>query len=135
MGLGERRGPGAKMSRTESGAHTHRTHPHRGALACLDIQLCVHLSWQAPRLANMQDAHSYLPAHKITVAHTFVQAHLACKHSLHTEALHAFAFRRVPWSWVGEGVEEPSIRSSFRVSPLPQRSLFHTSQYRQECQE
>ena len=136
MGLGELRGPGTKMSRAGSGAHTHKhTHTHTHTLAPPRACLLRHTSVHAFILAGTthlqicNSAHACLHAQNQRCTHTFLQTHLAqenaCKDSLYSrEALQAFALGRVPRSGMGEGVEEPSTRISFRVSPSPQPSFF-----------
>lgn len=80
MGLRELRGPGTKMSRAGSGAHTHiythihthiHTHSHRRALACLR-HTSVHAFILAgtTHLQICNSAHACLHAHKIRGVHT-----------------------------------------------------------------
>lgn len=91
----------------------------------------MHLSWQAPRICKYAIVHMHVCTRIKSEVYTHVFADTPgsgeCLQgfSLYSrEALQAFALRRVPRPGMGEGVEEPSTRISFRVSPSPQQSFF-----------
>lgn len=109
--------------------HTH-THSRRGALACLDTHPYMHLSWQAPCICKYALVHVHVctrikaEVHPRLCKHTWLGRMFVRILSPQPGGLQAFAFRRVPGSGLGEGVEEWSTSISFRVSPPPNTPFF-----------